>query len=637
MSLIKIYNSKPVQTDFWGNGAIFHGFAGMPDDAGRIYSEEQCELEAKRAADMRLKIARTFYGWYAWDEKTGEWNWENEKMQAFYRWLERLKKADIDVALNTGWCSPGDINSTAWNGKSPFTVKGDWKKSVQNYADWVSETVHQLIELRGFTNVKVLVLFTEPQYYSGTPDDKNQPTYDLWLDSATAVHKTLIRDGRRKLVSLMGPNEGSTSTSKMLKWAAENAGDIIDLYSSHNYQWIPAVSKEDIKSGKTSLTLMGKFARACRKISLKPNTDYTAVLDIKYSSDFKQTGGYVFGIYEYDKSGDIVTTGLLPALADESILTLATADIPREYSKFSVKFNSGNKTEALLGIFCGVNPPAELEGKTLALSEYKGMSAGIARIDSMEVFETKTGEKISENGDFSNYYDGWYLSDTAGGLPEPYYDWQKWVDTAMRYIPGDDNSKPYCFDEYNICYDRDNSRKTLGAELVSAAVSLMNSGVRCSMLWTLFDQQWPDNHTFNADSFIDGDHRCGLMPNLRFSEVPHSAYYAFSLLSRYVDGRGTAVYKGIGENGTEGTMSVSPDGEITIVTVNTNDCEAQFTLSFENSLGCSLKRHRFDPQTIVCDADAALIKADKTFNCINTVLCDSIAPYGVNIYTTHRD
>ena len=57
MKNLKILNSKAIQEDFWGNGAIYHGYAGMPDDSGRVYSEELCVLEAERAAKMKLKIA----------------------------------------------------------------------------------------------------------------------------------------------------------------------------------------------------------------------------------------------------------------------------------------------------------------------------------------------------------------------------------------------------------------------------------------------------------------------------------------------------------------------------------------------------------------------------------------------------
>ena len=169
MKKLQIYNSKPIQEDFWGNGAIYHGYAGMPDDSGRVYSEELCALEAERAAKMELKIARTYYTWWAWDHKTNTWDWDNEIMTPFYKWLQRMKDADISVALNTGWWCPGDILSNCHAGPAPFTVEGDWKTSVQKYADWVSESVHQLIEVRGFTNIKILVLFTEPQHLSGKP------------------------------------------------------------------------------------------------------------------------------------------------------------------------------------------------------------------------------------------------------------------------------------------------------------------------------------------------------------------------------------------------------------------------------------------------------------------------------------
>ena len=64
---LKVDMQNPVQENFLGNGAVYHGYAGMPDKFGRVYNEQQCDIEADRAADMRLKIARTFYGWDAYD------------------------------------------------------------------------------------------------------------------------------------------------------------------------------------------------------------------------------------------------------------------------------------------------------------------------------------------------------------------------------------------------------------------------------------------------------------------------------------------------------------------------------------------------------------------------------------------
>lgn len=637
MSKLLIKNSIPVQKDFWGNGAIYHGYAGMPDDAGRVYTEEQCEEEARRVGDLRLKIARTFYGWWAWDEKTDTWDWDNDRMRPFYRWLGRMKEIGVTVALNTGWCSPGDINSTCWNGKSPFTVEGDWEKSLENYGNWVSETYYQLVEKRGFDNVKIFVMFTEPQRFSGKPNEEGQTPYSLWHDAVRAAHNALVRDGYRDKIIIMGPNEGSTTTSHMLKWVSENASDIVDLYSSHNYQWVPATKKEFIKSGKTSPCLCGKWSRICREVAVKPNTEYEAVIDMLYRSDFSQEGGFVWGAYKYHEGGDLIAGGLLPSAVDGSVKTVYPADLTRDYQKLRIRFNSGDNDRILLGIFCAVEPPKELTGKTLALSEYKGMEQCIAYVDSLSLIETASGENVVDNHDFSENYEGWFHSSTAGGLTDPYYDWVEWANIALDFLPGDDNDKPYCYDEYNICYNRDNSRNEYGSEVVGAAVALMNSGVRATMLWTLFDQQWPDNHTNNADSFIDGDHRCGTMPNLRFSRIPHTGYYAFSLLSRYIGGKGTKVYKGEGENCLNATYAVSPDGEVTVLVVNSKETADDFTIEFEKALGLTLNRHLCDPATLVRNEKAELIGTDKVFESIENTLSDTIPPYSVAVYTTYLD
>lgn len=60
MNFLHIKNSVPKQTDFWGNGAIYHCFAEEPDEDGRQYSADLAELEADRAAALGLKVVRAF-------------------------------------------------------------------------------------------------------------------------------------------------------------------------------------------------------------------------------------------------------------------------------------------------------------------------------------------------------------------------------------------------------------------------------------------------------------------------------------------------------------------------------------------------------------------------------------------------
>lgn len=613
---LKIKNSVPVQKDFMGNGAVYHGYAGMPDNAGRVYSDELCEIEASRAADMKLKIARTFYSWWAWDEKNQVWNWETETMKAFYAWLKRMQAANITVALNAAWNCPEDINDTSWVGKSPFNVPNDWKQSVQNYADWVSESLHQLVEVRGFTNIKILVMFTEPNHGFGKVE-----FYKLWAEAVEAVHNTLIRDGRRDTVKLMGSNEGSGVTAEMLKWVSENESvkDIIDIYSSHTYQTVAAIPKKYIKTGKTAVTMSLAGGRFRRTIPLKPNTDYVASTDVLFrKTNPEPAKGHIhFGVYVDDGRNDIhvaVGNGPSEPVAKGSTYSITPSELGEEYNRFTVKFNSGDATSGVIGVF------------------YDMFSPGLGVVDNITLCEAENDESIVPNGNFENDYDGWTLY-YAGGLKDAYNEWYNWAKKGLQYA----NGKPFCFDEYDALYDRDHSRPSHGAEIVTAAVALMNAGVQSSLMWSLFDQQWPNNHTYNGDAFYDGDHRCGVMPVLTRTLIPHRSYYAFTLLSRYTDGNGSKVYEGIGNDCLHTTMCVSPEGDTTIVVVNCKDIPDSFEVSFEQEVSLCLNRHTFNPDTCVPTEKPEVIGIDKVFENVTTSIKDTIEPYSVIVYTTYKD
>lgn len=613
---LTIQNKQAVQHDFWGNGAVYHGYAGMPDCDGRIYSEELCEIEAKRAADMKLKIARTFYGWWAWEPETQTWNWDNDRMQPFYRWLQRMKEADITVALNTGWCSPGDVDGTSWNRDCPFNPNDNWEDAKQNYADWVSETVHQLIEIRGFTNIKIFIMFTEPNNGFG-----NYKAYELWAESVKLAHQTLVRDGRRHYIKMMGSNEGSGLTSEMLEWLSEQEEltKIIDIYSSHTYQTCGPISNEHIVTGSGVVPMKLAGGRISRSVNLQPNTDYVLQVDMLFrpTSDEMPVGEVLVGVFDSGQVIDIyeeATDQPFPSAAEKSVFSVRPTELTTSYQRFTFRFRSGVLTKARIGAF------------------YDIKTEGTLYIDQFMLLEAGKEENLVVNGDFSESYSGWRAL-YCGGLYDAYFDWYSWCEHAMHFLP---NGAPFCFDEYNAIYDRDNSRMSHGAEIVTAAIAFMNCGAQSSLLWTVFDQLWPNKHTTNNDSFFDGDHRCGTMSMLTRTLVPHRSFYAFSLLSRYVDGAGTKVYRGFGKDCIHTTMSVSKEDETTIVVVNNKDIVDTFALTLESPLGKTLHRHRFDPATCVPDEQAGIIPADADFE-VNDTITDSIAPYGVTVYTTHND
>ncbi len=618
MANITIKNTVPVQENFLGNGAIYHGFASMPDSLGRNYSDELCDTEADRAANMKLKIARTFYGAYAWEPDTKTWNWENERMQGFYAWLKRMKERNITVAINIGWWSGSDLSGE--NGSTYGALMSDTiEESLIKYGDWVSESIHQIVEVHGFTNVKIVVIFTEPQH-----------DYNLWLEELKAAHNALKRDNRRHLVKLMGPNEAGEGVAKMVKWAAKNAFEYLDIYSSHYYQLAADLPQKFKRTGICSPMAKVPGGRVVQTVKLEKNTNYTMkmVAALQSTDLLHVSGNILFGAF--DTSFPCVLAGGQPTsrISLNSVKMLDPAEMTEEYKEYSFTFNSGDHEDAYICFFYDVRRPL------LGDQTFNGIGFPECElyVDSMHLYKEGTDENIIKNPEFAEGYKHW-VCQSAGGQIDAYYDWYQWGKNGVNNTPV---GKPYIFDEYNTLFSRDNSRSEHGVQICNAAVALMNSGVAGSLLWSLFDQQWPNSNHSNDDSFVEGDHRCGTAPTLTRSLIPYKSFYAFSLLSRYTGGEGSKVYEGFGENNVNCTMNVMPDGNVTIVVVNSKDTDDEFELKFENSLDLNLYKYRFDPNTIICDEIAKPI-VHSGCDIAQEVIKGKIPAYGMLVYTTYAD
>ncbi len=628
--ILKIKTDKPVQENFLGVNAVYHCYATQPDNRGREYSEELCEIEFDRAKECGLKIARTFYGWYAYDFEKGVWDWESVKMRGFYKWADAMQKRGIDIAIQAGWNSPGDINSTSWNGESPFTVEGDWDKSVQNYAKWVSESLHQLVEVRGFTNVKYLMMFTEPQNGAGKlPEGKT--AYDCWIDASRAVHEQLVKDGRRHLVKMVGPDEGSTTTSNMLHYVAERCDDFMDVYTSHNYISSLKVTEEDVHTGNYFVLLEEPIhARTQQKVILKPNTDYEMSIWIRLRANFdKPIDGYMLmGAFDLEPGWPFFKS-VEPAsrINAGSTRRIDVSELSSEYRQFKFQFNTENSTECYIGFLYNVFQ----KGST-------------ACVDDVSLKEVGSDVEILKNPSFEEYSNDWMHVGYGERGVDTYRDWSRWVEVALQYVP---EGKQYWYDEYNWNLSPSNvaeenthlmQDKTRGVEIAQAQTAFINHGLQSSLLWTLFDQQWPDNFGSAGNNFHEGDHRWGIMPKLSRTLVPYPAYYAYTLVARYLGGgEGVKAFEGT----TEGSVpnlhlcaTQSPNGDICVLVVNKREKEAEFTIDLGSLAGHKFNRRLYNPLTVNPTKEAKLIDIDRTFD---GEISDTIPAGSFAVYTTRED
>ena len=224
---LQVHLDRIIQRDYLGANAVYHGFAFMPEQELRGMDERARTREFARVSEMRLHIARTWYrpDWACGESLANPSDWDSPKMRAFYRWLAEMQSRNVDVALQAGWWFTRD---TYLGAPAP-----DPARDVPRFASWVSESLHQMVEVRGFHNVKYLILFTEPTSYNSGAVPAGYTQWSYYAAMVRAIDMRLRADGRRTLVKLVGPNNSSGGVH--LREAAGQLDDAIDIYSGHDY------------------------------------------------------------------------------------------------------------------------------------------------------------------------------------------------------------------------------------------------------------------------------------------------------------------------------------------------------------------------------------------------------------------
>lgn len=227
---LSVDRNTVIQENFLGVNAVYHGFMYLPEATEMGMTPELRALELARVKESGIRIARTFYR-PDWAMGDGPWlkaDWESRQMKALYAWLADMQRLGIDVALNMGWWFPRDV---IWNRDQHLPSYPD---DLKNYCQWLSESIHQIVQRRGFSNVKYIVMFTEPSDgYGDTARGKEVWAY--YKEVVLAANQRLIDDKRRHLVKLVGPN-----TSQAPLWldkVAQELNGAIDIYASHNYNF----------------------------------------------------------------------------------------------------------------------------------------------------------------------------------------------------------------------------------------------------------------------------------------------------------------------------------------------------------------------------------------------------------------
>ena len=287
-----------------------------------------------------------------------------------------------------------------------------------------------------------------------------------------------------------------------------------------------------------------------------------------------------------------------------------------EWQKFEFSFVNEKECTAAFGIFYDV--------KT-------ANSVGV--LDDAALIE-EGGENLLVSSDFTDTI-GW---GSAAAYPATLdsADYLRIFDELA--IAKTHSDKPFWHDEFNIakiCGNLDRDSAKHGTDLARVFCGIMSSGAQNAIMWSLFDQIWPNNKTNNNDDFVDGDHRCGVMPVFHRSFVPKPAYYAIGIIGNFFGGENCSSYYIPSNDFLEIGINVMADGNISVLAINSKYETDEFTLDFGEKIGKELRRYVYDPEKIVPTEEAKMIEWDKEFS-VDASLSDTLAPYSFAVYTTMK-
>lgn len=250
--------------DFYGIGACALPMALMDRSVEQGYNEGLWQEERRRTNLCRPAVVRLWFqpDWFITDRDSyyrHEYDFDSPRMQAVYSYLDSYRDAGVEVEMNYGW--KVDPENQEW-----FSIPGvrslreSAPADLNEFAFSCAEFMSELIEKRGYTNVKYLSFYNEPcsrdvysPYWIGDflvipSAEQREPEgeiawekYNYWKEMAVKTKEALCKKGLQDKVKLWGAECAGSDTTLEL-WKAEFEKDpqpVLDVYTIHRYHQTP--------------------------------------------------------------------------------------------------------------------------------------------------------------------------------------------------------------------------------------------------------------------------------------------------------------------------------------------------------------------------------------------------------------
>ncbi len=263
-----IVSDEVLTEDFIGLGANVLPHHLFESSRMLGFTEQYMELEKRRLAVSNIAFARVWFqlDWFIMDEDgyiNRKYVFNSPKMLAFYKYMDAMKEAGIEVELNYGW-KVGYAIQSWFSFPNVYNKANSAPRDLEHFATSCSDCIRELVINRGYDNIKYLTFYNEPN--NGTPrgGDFTVPTgWDIkayWNDMLVAVDEQLKKDGIRDVIQIWvsevagNLGEGFYLVTDWTEYLNKKSPERFEYNCFHVYR---ASYDEAVKHSKQTIALSG--------------------------------------------------------------------------------------------------------------------------------------------------------------------------------------------------------------------------------------------------------------------------------------------------------------------------------------------------------------------------------------------
>ena len=238
--------SEVITKDFYGVGVNVLPMSLMPESVEHGYNEAYWRLEEARILKTRPHVARMWFqpDWLVetYEEyKSGNYNFDAPKMYSVYKFLNAFKAAGTEIEFNFGWKVSRKAQSWFSFEGTP-TKAASAPKELDLFAECCAATLKELIENRGYDNIKYLTFYNEPDYAINAPDSGDFVVIgcdrkEYWQRMLRLTRESLNKQGL-DYIKMWGceASGGDAIMADWLDYFTENCRDVLDVHTIHRYR-----------------------------------------------------------------------------------------------------------------------------------------------------------------------------------------------------------------------------------------------------------------------------------------------------------------------------------------------------------------------------------------------------------------